>query len=108
MYSAKDRNDRLMSVKVFLFLDHILRGMVDADVDPADIFADHAEHEQDHSADQCGNGHQGCPSGRDLGMQQLMDDSIQRHDKPEQRDHGSDEGGESERLDGERGKPVDP
>ena len=68
--------------------------MVDADIDPADIFSDHTQHEQDHPADQCDDGHQAGPTGRDLGVQQFMDHCVQGHHKSQKGNDAADDSGD--------------
>lgn len=90
------------------FAHHVLRRLVDADVDAAYVFADKPEQEHDHAADkEQGGEHAGVAHG-DFGEHELLIDHEKACGEP---DHGAEEaevGGGTQRFHGERGEAVDP
>ena len=82
--------------------------VVDADIDPADVFSENPQHQHDHAADQHQRGDQGAVPGEDFGVNQFVDDVIEGEQKAQNRDQRAQKGGDAEGLDREGGEPVHP
>ncbi len=90
------------------FAHHVLRRLVDADVDTAHVFADKPEQEHDHAAheQQCGE-HAGVTYGN-FGIEEFLVNDVEACDEADEGADNADKGSGTQRLDGKCGETVDP
>ena len=90
------------------FAHHVLRRLVDADVDAAHVFADEPEQEHDHAADKQQGGEHAGVAHRDSGVHQFLVDDEDTRGKSDKGAEEPDVGGGTQRFHGECRKPVNP
>ena len=90
------------------FFNHVLRGVVDADVYAADVLADKAKHHQDASADNQQQRDDGAPAVYRGNAQQPADNHKNRKRKPKEREEEPQERACAQGLDRECREAVEP
>ena len=89
-------------------LYHVLRRVIDTDVDAADVFADEAKHHQDAAADNQDERDDGAPAVHRGDAEQPAHNHENREPKAQEREEEPEERAHAQRLDRERGEAVKP
>lgn len=91
-----------------LFPNHVLRSLIDADVNAAHIFADETEQEHDHAADKQKRREKACVTDRRSCERYFFVDHKKTSGKSNDSAKDADERGGAQRFDGKGGKTVHP
>lgn len=95
-------------MRIRLLTYHVLRGIVDADVDSTYIFPNQSQHNHQHAADKDDSRHQRAESQRHAGIDQFFHNGINSVEKPCARKGNTCYGGNAQRQYGECRETVKP